>query len=120
MPGQPPPTVKPTQPLPPNLQSHLETLFGTSFGGVQVHVNSNAAMQLGVRSFTTGQDIHFAPGQERHCLGHEISHVVQQSGGRAASSSIPPGEGDRLVTNGQLSGDPPIAPDPGGDGSDGG
>ncbi len=115
MPGQPPPSIKPSQRLPPHLQSHLETRFGADFSGVQVHVNSNAAMQLGSRSFTQGTDVHFAPGQERHLLGHELSHVVQQAQGRVAPASLPPGEGDRIVINGQLQGDPPISPDPGSD-----
>ena len=115
MPGQPPPSIKPSQPLPPQLQSQLETRFRADFSGVQVHVNSNAAMQLGARSFTLGQDVHFAPGQERHLLGHELAHVVQQSGGQGSPGPLPAGEGDRIVTNGQLAGDQPVSSDPGGD-----
>jgi hypothetical protein len=40
---------------------------------------------------------------------------VQQAQGRVAPASLPPGEGDRIVINGQLQGDPPISPDPGSD-----
>jgi hypothetical protein len=117
MPGRPPPSVKPPQPLPENLRARMETAFGADFSSVRLHVSSNAAMQLGARSFTQGEDIHFAPGQEHRLLGHELTHVVQQRSGRVAPGGLLPGEGDRLVTNGQLAGDAPISsePSPGGE-----
>ena len=44
---------------------------------------------IGAQAYTTGSDIHFAPGQYdphspagQEVLGHELWHVVQQKEGR--------------------------------------
>lgn len=36
-----------------------------------------AGINIGAHAYTTGQDIHFGPGADKH-LAHEASHVVQQ------------------------------------------
>jgi hypothetical protein len=46
-----------------------------------VHYNSNKPAQLKAHAYAQGNDIHVAPGQERH-LPHEAWHVVQQKQGR--------------------------------------
>ena len=52
---------------------------------VRVHYNSRAPVQQGAQAFTQGNDIHLAPGAERH-LPHEVWHVVQQAQGRVTPS----------------------------------
>jgi hypothetical protein len=77
--------------LPDGVGSRMERLFGRDFTAVRVHQGPEAAA-LGARAFTRGNDIHFAPGQYapetpagQELLGHELSHVVQQSQGRVAA-----------------------------------
>lgn len=76
--------------LPDGVRSRMEGAFGTDFGGVRIHRSSALAPRLGAEAFTVGSDIHFAPGRFQpssssglHLLGHELTHVVQQSGGLA-------------------------------------
>ncbi|HEV7371319.1 DUF4157 domain-containing protein [Arenibaculum sp.] len=76
------------QPLPPAVQRKMETVFGTGFADVRVHVGPEPAA-LGAQAFTYGSRIHFAPGRYdpaspagQRLLGHELAHVVQQRTGR--------------------------------------
>jgi Domain of unknown function (DUF4157) len=72
-------------------RTFMEARFGTDFGGVRIHNDNNAALfnqRLQARAFTFGQDIYFNQGQYipgagdgRRLLAHELTHVVQQSGG---------------------------------------
>jgi hypothetical protein len=48
---------------------------------VKVHYNSLLPVQQGAMAYTLGNDIHLAPGGEKH-LPHEAWHVVQQAQGR--------------------------------------
>lgn len=80
--------VGPGQPLPAVVQRKMESLFGTSFADVRVHVGLQAR-QIGAQAFTLGTDLYFAPGQYdpasahgQRLLGHELTHVVQQRAGR--------------------------------------
>ncbi len=66
------------------------------FGSVRVHTDetaSNATRLLGVRAYTSGRDIMFAPGEygstgeSRRVLAHELVHVVQQSKPQVSSST---------------------------------
>ena len=68
------------QPLPVNLRHNLEANHGVDLSDVKYHIGHEATM-LGANAFTTGTDIHLAPGNERH-LPHEAWHVVQQIQGR--------------------------------------
>ena len=63
------------------LKAGLEQLSGMDLSSVRVHYNSSKPSQLQALAYTQGQDIHVAPGQERH-LPHEGWHVVQQMEGR--------------------------------------
>ena len=67
--------------MPERLKSGLENLSGMDLSGVRVHYNSGKPAQLNALAYTQGQDIHVAPGQERH-LPHEGWHAVQQAQGR--------------------------------------
>jgi hypothetical protein len=63
------------------LRAGLEHLSGMDLSGVRVHYNSPRPAQLQALAYTQGQNIHVAPGQERH-LPHEGWHAVQQMQGR--------------------------------------
>ena len=47
----------------------------------RVHYNSSKPAQLQAHAYAQGNQIHIAPGQDRH-LAHEAWHVVQQKQGR--------------------------------------
>jgi hypothetical protein len=67
--------------LPNQLKVGIESLSGMSMDHVKVHYNSAQPKQLNAHAYAQGNDIHVAPGQERH-LPHEAWHVVQQAQGR--------------------------------------
>ncbi len=69
--------------LPKNLKSGLEKLSGIDLSDVSVHKNSDKPQQVGALAYTQGNNIHLAPGQEKH-LPHEGWHAVQQKQGRVA------------------------------------
>jgi hypothetical protein len=85
------------RPIDPTVRSRFESAFGTSFGDVRVHADSDIAPRLGARAFTIGRRIHFAPGQYRpdttdgaRTLAHELTHVVQQTGRIHRAGAAPP------------------------------
>lgn len=73
------------------LRREMEQGFGANFSGVRIHTGASAAAlnhTLHARAFTHGQDVFFNSGEfephtsaGRHLLAHELTHVVQQSGG---------------------------------------
>ncbi|NBC08547.1 MAG: DUF4157 domain-containing protein [Bacteroidetes bacterium] len=77
------------QPLPKDTLSSMNQAFGTDFSNVRVHTGSRAQeMSEGIqaKAFTHGSDIYFNRGQYnpgstegKRLLGHELTHVVQQS-----------------------------------------
>lgn len=67
--------------MPDQLKAGLESLSGMDLGDVNVNYNSSEPAQLQAHAFAQGNEIHIAPGQEKH-LGHEGWHVVQQRQGR--------------------------------------
>jgi hypothetical protein len=67
--------------LPAGLQSGIESMSGMDMSDVRVHQNSSRPASLDALAYAQGNDIHLAPGQERH-LPHEAWHVVQQRQGR--------------------------------------
>lgn len=67
--------------LPDQLKSGIENLSGHSMDDVNVHYNSAQPAQLKAHAYAQGNQIHIAPGQEKH-LAHEAWHVVQQKQGR--------------------------------------
>jgi hypothetical protein len=75
-----------TAALPPTTRRHMENAFRHGFSGVRVHPDSPRATG-NVQAITEGRDIHFAraryqPGTAHGdwLIGHELAHVVQQSG----------------------------------------
>lgn len=81
------------RPLPENVQAKMEHAFGADFSNVRVHEGPQA-QAIGALAYTQGTDIHFAPGRYdphsgsgQELLGHELTHVVQQSQGRVQAST---------------------------------
>jgi hypothetical protein len=78
-------------PMDTHVQAKMESAFGTGFAGVNIHTDANAdrlARSIGAEAFTTGSDIFFRQGrynpdtrEGQELLGHELTHVVQQTGG---------------------------------------
>lgn len=72
-------------------QRQMEGSFGADFSGVRIHNDARAdglSQSLSARAFTTGQDVFFRQGEYnpgtsagRELLAHELTHVVQQTGG---------------------------------------
>lgn len=85
-------------PLDAATRSHFERALGYDFGRVRVHADARAgtaARALSSRAFTWGHHVAFAPGHYaphsapgRHLLGHELVHVVQQSGRAHAAQAL--------------------------------
>jgi len=82
--------------LDPGMQESIGQATGHDFSGVRVHTSSEAdtlSKQLHARAFTTGQDIFFREGTYdpsssagKKLIAHELTHVVQQSGGGTGKS----------------------------------
>jgi hypothetical protein len=77
--------------LPERLKTVMEAMSGFSLADVVVHRNSAEPARIGAAAFAKGDQIHLAPGQERH-LPHEAWHVVQQKQGRVRTSAQMKGE----------------------------
>lgn len=79
------------EPLPEEVLTDMQARFGRDFSAVRIHTGSEAAAlcaEVEARAFTVGSDIFFASGQYaphtevgRELLAHELTHVVQQTGG---------------------------------------
>ncbi|MCG8419841.1 MAG: DUF4157 domain-containing protein [Proteobacteria bacterium] len=90
--GQPLPQEEAGQPLPQEVEESMSSAFGVDFSAVRVHEGPRASA-IHAQAFTSGADIHFAPGhydphgaRGRELLAHELAHVVQQAQGRASAS----------------------------------
>jgi outer membrane protein OmpA-like peptidoglycan-associated protein len=86
------------QRLAPETRAFMEPRFGRDFSQVRVHADARAAASaraVNALAYTVGTSIVFgqgryAPGnsQGRRLLAHELSHVLQQSGGPAPDFTI--------------------------------
>ena len=89
----------PGRPLDPALQRDMEPRFGHDFSRVRVHsdaIAEQSAQEVRAQAYTVGQDIVFGTGrfapkthEGRRLIAHELTHVVQQSGGAAAIQRAP-------------------------------
>lgn len=77
--------------MPDNLKAGIENLSGIDMSNVRVHSNSSKPKEVGAHAYTKGNDIHLAPGQEKH-LPHEAWHAVQQQQGRVQPTEQLKGE----------------------------
>ncbi len=81
------------RPLPGSVRTFFEQRLGRDFADVRVHAGTAAADIAGAlraRAFTIGQDVVFGAGQYapespsgRRLVAHELTHVIQQKGGRS-------------------------------------
>ena len=86
----------PGQPLDAASRAYFEPRFGQEFGNVRVHTGMSAARsarEVSAHAYTVGQNIvfaagRFAPGthEGRRLIAHELTHVVQQTGGNQTRS----------------------------------
>ena len=72
--------------MPDNLKAGIESLSRFSMDDVRVHYNSSKPATVQALAYTQGNDIHVAPGQEKH-LPHEAWHVAQQMAGRVSPTT---------------------------------
>jgi hypothetical protein len=86
------------QRMPAPVQAKMEHAFGADFSGVRIHQGPEA-QSMGALAYTQGAAIHFAPGQYdpgsqrgQELLGHELTHVVQQSQGRVRAPAQAKGQ----------------------------
>lgn len=94
--ASPPPFQLKSSPsgLPEDTLNQMSGAFGQDFSGVNIHADSQSAVDSGALAYTQGQDIHFAPGQYdpksqsgQELIGHELTHVVQQNEGRVQANN---------------------------------
>lgn len=86
------------KPLAPALRQDMEQRFGHDFSRVRVHSDASAgqsAQELNALAYTVDHNIVFGAGkfnpdrrEGRRLLAHELTHVVQQTGGGSASGPI--------------------------------
>jgi len=79
------------------VQAQMSTAMGHDFSDVRVHTSAESDtlnQELNAKAFTTGRDIFFRQGEYdpgsssgRELIGHELTHVVQQSTGRVGGSA---------------------------------
>jgi len=87
------------QPMADDVRQPMEEAIGADFSGVRIHTDSrsdNLNQSIQAKAFTTGQDVFFrqgeySPGSDggKELLAHELTHVVQQSGGGVRQKSTP-------------------------------
>ena len=85
-------------PLAPQLQTQMGNAMGADFSGVRVHTDSQSNelnQSIQAKAFTTGQDVFFRSGtydpgshSGQELIAHELTHVVQQSGGANQKKSV--------------------------------
>jgi len=116
------------------VRSAMEQAFGADFSGVRIHQSQQADTlnrSIEARAFTSGQDLFFRKGEYdpstpagQGLLAHELTHVVQQSGGQLQRAHAKAAEGEnahgfsphqrlpsaqRVMQSGRFLGQPQIA-----------
>lgn len=85
--------------LPASTRNFMESRMGANFGNVRIHHGEQAAQYsdaVQARAFTYGRDIYFNRGEYQpetaegqYLLAHELTHVMQQGGGKTADDRTP-------------------------------
>ncbi len=80
------------RPLAAKTRAEMESGIGADFGNVNIHTDRDAQdmnKALGAQAFTHGKDVYFNSGkynpettEGKRLLAHELTHVVQQKGGK--------------------------------------
>jgi hypothetical protein len=86
------------RPMDPATRAFFEPRFGHDFGKVRIHADtqaSEAASAVNARAFTVGRDMVYGSGQYRpdslsgrKLIAHELTHIIQQSGGGRAGRDV--------------------------------
>ncbi len=91
------------RPLPNDVRAFMEPQLGADLSHVRVHTGSNAMQMskgLNAEAFTHGSNIYFgsgkSPGKDA-LTAHELTHVIQQTGGQRSQSASGP-SGNRIGT----------------------
>lgn len=81
-----------------NTKQEMESGFEADFSNVNIHTDSKAVQmseELGAQAFTHGNDVYFNKGkynpdsrEGKHLLAHELTHTIQQTGGKSKSGTI--------------------------------
>lgn len=92
--------------MPESTRAFFESRFGYDFSPVRVHTDARAAklgQAMNARAYTVGQDVVFSAGQYtpeategQKLLAHELTHVLQQTGGARLGKSAEGGQVPRL------------------------
>lgn len=108
------------RPLPDDTRSFFESRFGRDFSRVRVHTDTAAeesARDINAQAFTHGRHIVFAAGKfdpasgaGQRLLAHELTHVIQQSGGERGSMPLQAASEDMVQRTPQGLDDPIHAP----------
>ncbi|HEU4597714.1 MAG TPA: DUF4157 domain-containing protein [Pyrinomonadaceae bacterium] len=87
----------PGRPLDTSTRALMESRFGHDFSHVRIHTDTRAAESseaVNAHAYTLGSHITFGAGryapettEGRRLLGHELTHVLQQTASRGAASS---------------------------------
>lgn len=85
-------------PMESGTRQDMESAFDTDFSGVRLHTDAAAVQmnqELGAQAFTHGNDVYFNEGKHdtgstegKRLMAHELTHVVQQGGGRSIQNNI--------------------------------
>lgn len=86
-----------SKPLEGGVKARMESAFGTSFSGVEIHADSQSeslANQHHARAFTVGEHVAFAPGEYKPgtligdaLIAHELAHTIQQRDATSGAAS---------------------------------
>lgn len=84
-------------PLPEDIRNAMESRLDADFSRVRVHTDNQAAQlnrEFNAKAFTHREDIYFDSGRfnptsktGKQLLAHELTHVVQQTGGKSRKAS---------------------------------
>ena len=79
------------RPMEGAVRGPMEAAFGADLSSVRIHADSSLPSEISVVAFTSGTDIHFAPGQYtpgtsagQRVLADELTHTLQQGAGGSA------------------------------------
>ena len=81
--------------LPKDVREGLEEQFGAKLSKVRVHIGGNikdVGKELKAKAFTIGQNVYFTKSgdaKNSELIAHELTHVIQQSGGKMPKKSKP-------------------------------
>jgi hypothetical protein len=106
--------------LPEADRSLFEARFGLGLDVVRIHTgpaSSRAAAALNAQAFAIGRDIYFAAGRYdphsvagQRLVAHELTHVIQQSGGNTSRPGTPSVTPGRMELRLQRATDAPVRP----------